>query len=296
MRILFSTHKNGLHRFCSSGGRAGLLSSLCLSLCLAGGCGLRPTDPDRLFDNAVSGLSGKDNFAFVGQTQHSLNGLPPQRGISFRGTVTGHNQLMMEAVPSDQGTGSANLQPLYAVKRRKGNDTVQLNRTQEEWIVSESPQAGEAEQLIRWNPLSHLERLNVMNKQVATEQGARVQGMTVLAVHPDSAEVSAMLQDDLTTQLQTLDPDRKLKELQQKLQLSDKQTAAMRGEIENSLAEARKKVEEMKGSLKAESTYRLGIDRRSNLPKTMQVVTVMHYMSEGKPKDETTEVTYTFGD
>jgi hypothetical protein len=296
MRFLIITNKNGLFQFCPSGGRAGLLLGLCLSLSLAGGCGLRPTDPAKLFDNAVSGLSAKDSFVFDGQTQLSLNGLPPQQGIAFKGTVTGHNQLSMQVVPIDQGAGTAKVQPMNAGKTRTGNDvTVQLSRTKDKWIVSESPPAGEAEQLIRWNPLSHLERLNVMNKQVATEKGAAVQGMSVLTIHPDSTEVSAMLQADLTSQLQSLDTDRKLKELQQKLQLSDKQTAAMRGEVEKSLADARKKIEEMKGSLKAESTYRLGVDRKSNLPKTMQVVTDMHYISDGKPKDESTDVKYTFG-
>ncbi|MFK7695259.1 hypothetical protein [Paenibacillus sp. HJGM_3] len=269
---------------------------LALSLSLLAGCGLQGTDPQTVLDHAVSGLSGKDNFAFTGKTQLSMGGLPPVPGISFRGMVSGHNQLLMQVVAGETTDGTLSPKQVELSRRSKGA-TVQLSRSKDEWIVSEGPEAAEAGQLVRWNPLSHLERLNVMPKQVSREKGASVpSGTIVLNVTPDAGEVAARLRADLDAELQTLTADRKLQELQQRLQLSDKTTAAMRGEVEKSLADSRAKVEEMKNSLKAESVYRIGVDRKSNLPVSMQVMTKLHYNSGGAPKDETTEVTYAFGE
>ncbi|MDF2669144.1 MAG: hypothetical protein K0R67_1450 [Paenibacillus sp.] len=279
--------------------------SLCIgsTLVLCSGCGLQSTDPDKLFDHAVAALSGKDNFTFAGSTQYALNGMPPQQGLDFKGTITGHNQLMMQVVTG----GEREAVPLNAknspgVNRRseQGNAadvTVQLNRSEDEWIVTENPAPGQStEQLVRWNPVAHLERLNRMHKQITATRNAETPGMTLLSVVPEPSEISEVLRTELDEQVKLLEPARKLQELQQTWKLSDQQTAAMRGEVETSLAAARARIEEMRSSLSADATYTIGVDRQSNLPKTMQVQTVIHYNVDGTSKEETTEVSYTFGE
>jgi hypothetical protein len=287
--------------FCKQPGIKMWLSlSMGIMISMTSGCGLQNADPDKLFDNTVAGLSGKDNFAFAGTTQYALNGLPSQQGVAFKGMVTGHNHLMMQVVSEKEGAVNVNANdPKTAVQSRErasSDVSVVFNRSQDQWIVTESSAASEsADQLIRWNPMAHLERLNTMHKQITAARDPVTSG-SILSVVPDQAQVSEMMKEELGKQIELLDPARKLQELQQKLQLTDKQTSAMHGEVEKNLADARARLEEMRNSLTAESTYVIGVDRQSNLPKTMQVNTTSHYNVGGKSKEETTQVTYSFGD
>ncbi|WP_127584388.1 hypothetical protein [Paenibacillus koleovorans] len=289
--MLFSIWKVGGARVGHNRKRLAAGGLIVLLLAAAQGCGISGGDPGELFDNTVSGLSGKDNFTFIGKTQSSVNGMPPQPGINFKGTVTGHNQMQMQVLDPGRQPSSSGTVPMQAT-----SEAVVFNRSQDKWLVTEDGANANAGQLLRLNPMVHLERLNVMQKQVDAGRRAEQPGVTLLSVHPDARQATGMVTEGIDEQLRALDTEKKLEELRKQFHLTDKQKAAMRIEVEASLAEARGSLEEVKRSLQAEMQYVIGVDRKTNLPTTMQVKTVMHYSKGGQPKEETSLVEYAFTD
>lgn len=279
----FPNRNRKLRRFAS-------LFGVLLSLLLAPACAWTGpgSNADDLLIQTVSGLSGTDHFTFEGTTQVSVSGLPLQEVASFEGTVTGHNRLSM-TFRQDPGPDS-----IGAKRAPSAGQAVVFDRSRNEWIVTSAASESEANLLLLWNPLYKLEQLNKMSKRTESEQDASERRLTLLTVTPDPSDVTSAAKEQLMRQAGLLDPARKLAEMKQELGLSDQEASRMKGDLERSVQEAKRQLDEAVGSLSASAVYKIWVDRITRLPQKMQVVTDMRYTSAGQPKQETIRVDYRF--
>lgn len=268
---------------------ASMLAAIGAGAALAAACsfGGVQAEPDELLLQAISGLSGTDDFRFAGTTAVTVGGLPLQREISFQGTVTGHNRLTMTF---DREAAGA------AMFGSEAAEPVVFSRRENEWVLAEAGSPESADLLLAWNPLHKLEQLGAMKRRVESRKDDDESRLTVLTVTPDDASTTEAARSRLAGQAAMLDTDKLLAGWREKLALSEREAARMKGELEQSVQRARQLVEEADSSLKASSVYRIWIDRVSRLPKKMQVETEMTYTSAGAPKTETTRTDYTFSD
>ena len=244
-------------------------------------------EPEDLLRQAVSGLAGTDDFQFRGTASLAIGENEPQESAVFEGKVTGHNELVMTFGKSRNG--SANAQ-----SAENGKQAI-LSRRNGQWVVLETAASPlEAELMLQWNPLSKLESLNAMAKQVSGEPDGNDSKKTVVTVLPDDSDLTELYRTRLAEQMAALDADRKLAELRERHNLSSQEAEEMRPELERNLEAVRKRLEEAANSLQAREEYRIGIDRASKLPLDMEIITQLSYSEGGVPKKEETHFRYEF--
>jgi hypothetical protein len=242
--------------------------------------------PEDLLRQAVSGLAGTDDFQFKGTASLAIGENEPQESAVFEGKVTGHNELVMTFGKSRNG--SANAQ-----SAENGKQAI-LSRRNGQWVVLESESSLEAELMLHWNPLSKLESLNAMAKQVSSEPDGKDGKRTIVTVLPDDSDLTELYRTRLAEQMAALDADRKLAELRERHNLSSQEAENMRPELERNLEAVRKRLEEAANSLQAREEYRIGIDRASKLPLDMEIRSQLSYSEGGMPKKEKAHIRYEF--
>jgi hypothetical protein len=256
--------------------------------------GTMRSDPDELLQQAISGLSGTDDFRFTGTTNVSVGDYPMQKGTTFVGTVTGHNRLAMK-VADDTAAGAGHL--ASAGVGTAGQEAVYSKRN-DRWVAadSETGAARASGMLLPWSPLYKLEQLNETEKTVQSAKDGANSRLTVLTVVPDARSATEQERQLLAAQAEQLDTNKQLGELQHQLGLSERQAALLRSELEQNVQKAKRLVDQANDSIQAASVYRIWIDRISRLPQKMEVETKLEYVLDGQPKQETTRIDYTFTD
>lgn len=258
-----------------------------LAACALGGM---QTNPNDLLKQTISGLSGTDDFRFEGTTNVSIGDLPVQKGASFQGVVTGHNRL---SITYNHGDGAGPIWLGAAEADRQMNQAV-FSRKENEWVLTEAGSESGASMLLPWSPLYKLEQLNAMEKRVESARDASNSRLTVLTATPDERHTTQMIRKQLTQQAGLLNTDKKLGDLQTKHGLSERQTARLKGELEQNVQKTKQLVEQASDSLQATSVYRIWVDRINRLPQKMEVETEMTYVMDGRQKKESTRIDYTF--
>lgn len=264
-----------------------------VTICIAlAGCSMAgpQASADELLKQAVSGLSGTDDFQFSGKASVAVGELPLQEGAAFQGVVQGHNRLSMSFVP---GSSPGSLEARQSTNKK---NPVVFSRKQTGWVLADSgtKPTGDAVLLMNWSPLYKLEQLNSMKKQVEGSRDETEGRLTIVTAIPEQADATEAVKREWARQAEQLDTDVKLADLKSRVGLTDAQAERLRAELDASITSAKRRLNEAASKLEAESTYRIWVDRVSRLPQKMQIVTVMRYMSDGEMKKETNRIDYSF--
>ncbi|RKN86672.1 hypothetical protein [Paenibacillus ginsengarvi] len=280
-------NRNRFRRFAFAAAAVFLCAAL-LAACSQEGIN---ANPDDLLKQTISGLSGTDDFQFEGTTRIAVGSLPMQAGSSFKGSVAGHNRLVMSFDGDAGGGGTAVIESIRA-RQSGGSETVVFDRKEKLWTLQDHDSEGSAAMLLPWSPLYKLEQLNTMDKKV--ESGRDSTRMTVLTVTPDAAAITNTIKAELSRQAEGVSTDKQLADLRAKFGLTDREAERMRSELDQTVRKTKSSIEEAGSSMQASSVYRIWVDRTSRLPRRMQVETEMNYRSGGQPKQEKTHIDYTF--
>jgi hypothetical protein len=230
-------------------------------------------DPETMLNYALSGLSGRDNFAFEGHAQVNSAGYL-QKAFDFEGFVVNHNKMIIK---------SNHPSTLYV----KNN-----NR----WVTAEK-EAGNSSSFIQmWNPLVKLDQIKAMDKTVDIDADASSGKVAVLTVHADKDHLQKIMKEELRRELEQVSVEDIVNPVASSGHLTEKDIVNMRVEMKRTLAGANTRLQQMLDTLSVQAEYILWVDRTSNLPLKMSVNSVLNYKVAGKDRQETIKANYVFKD
>lgn len=226
-----------------------------LSCCLAAGLlmstvGCYPIesrkDPNELYQLALSGLSGTDNFTFRGQSLiYGSNRALIREPIQYHGTVKAH-QL--------QG-----FQMLMANKQ----------------VTSFAD---------RWNPLRQLEEIKNLAKTMEIDATASNRTHIVMRMRLAPEAGKMLLTQNLYDEMRKLE-ERKI-QVQNVHSLSDADRSKLQSELGQIISTGYHKLQKMTNDMQVDSNYTLWINRSTLLPSKLYSKTKTNYHENGAPREE----------
>lgn len=240
----------------------------------------------KMLQQTISGLSGQDDFRFEGTMGAAVGQKPLQTAFGFSGSVHGHNRLSMQM---SSGVTPANEQ--------KGAETLSFVRKNGEWTHDSANAVGAAElgdMLLMTSPIYMLEQLNRMDKTVQGEQDPNDRKLLTLTAIPSVEAATETAKSYMLRPTGALDTEIKLATLRQRAGLSARDADKLRETLDREVAQMRRRVEEAGSTLRAESVYRIVMDRNTRLPREMRIDTDMTYTENGTEKHEHLQFDYTF--
>lgn len=251
-------------------------------------------DPEAVLEHALSGLSGKDNFAFQGKTEVKSAGHPVQEALKFDGFVVNHNQMYIKTRRSFALHAGGQGKSAESENWKAGNSTIYI-KNNNNWIRSNKGTAADnfPEMLRMWNPMVRIEQINKLKKRVAIDRKLSDSKHTVLNIRMNSAAMKSMMRTELTRQLSV---DKLMKQVRQGNDLSGQEAASMRAELERNMMKAKAELEEMLSTLSLDARYLMWVDNTTSLPQRMVVESTMKYVSGGVDRQEAIRAEYDFKD
>lgn len=238
-------------------------------------------DPEKLLNLAITGLSGKDHFSFVGQAEVKTGGVIIQKSSFMQGYVRNHNHLYVQTLKQGAEAESNSPSTLYI----KSNN---------QWILANVNEK-KAHLMTTFNPLAKLEKMLVMKKTVEIDPNSSYGSTVVLFIHPDTNEMTEQTRNELELQEANLKIDSRIEQAR-KLHLTDRELSNLKRELQQTLNEERKRLKDMLKTLTVNSTYKLEVDRQTNLPMKLIFSQELKYMKNGSERSEISEAQYEFKD
>jgi hypothetical protein len=271
-----------------------LLTGLSLLVCIfLTACGeIGQGNEGQLLTNSITALNNKEQYAFTGLTQILSSGVTVQASQQFEGFLIGGDQLFVRPMV-DTAAVSGNVTKAGA----SSGQLLTFKRTNEEWIPATGQTGVESEKYRQWNPASKLRELEAAdNKTVRYDhEQAKQPNEHVLLVELADPEMTTIVADSLKSQHSQLSLERQL-ELARTRGLSEAELGQLAKELQQVISRSQTSLDEMLGSLKAQGTYRLWIDRTTRLPRKLTAETNMTYAQGGAQRQETVRAEFEFKD
>jgi|GEM_PF-2294109 len=253
-----------------TGRAAARLAMLLLMLWLpaAAGCaaiGDRPS-PERMLSLTVSGLKSTDRIVFSGRAETKLAGGMTTASSSFQGEIKDHGQLRLSAV-DENGEAPLNVREAEVRGRQAA-----------------------------YNPVALLDRIEHADKTVTVDRNGLLAGREATIVVELSA---AAAQDELASRLRA-EFDRAAAAARQQADGQGEGAANRQGgaeltrALDAEIAQSRRQLEAILGTLSVSTRYRIAIDRTRYLPRAMEVATAYTYTAGGRQREERSDVAYRF--
>lgn len=226
-------------------------------------------DPNKLLSYAISSIAGEDHFAFSASTALQGGG-QRYNEQTVEGSVVSHNKLYIRSAG-------------VVYTRRMG-----------QWKASGAQAEGAEDKMPGWNPVSLLERLNRMDKSVKLDRAASQGDKLVLLVYPNKEQSKQFVVQEMDRQLSRITPEQQISDAKPNLRLSPSDRAKLTAELQRLILQSQQTWQEVKRSLKAEERLILTMDRKSYLPLQLHSETMLSYKGDGKLREETRFMDYTF--
>lgn len=230
-----------------------------------------PNNPNKLLSYAVSSMAGEDHFAFSASTALQGGG-QRYNEQTVEGSVVSHNKLYIRSAG------------------------VVYIRQMGKWRASGAHAEGAEDKMSGWNPVSLLERLNRMDKSVLLDRDASQGDKLVLHIYPDKGQSKHFIVQEMDRQLSGITPEQQIANAKPKLLLSASDRVKLTAELARIIEQSEQKWEKVKQSLAAEERMILTMDRKSYLPLQLHSETLLSYEGDGKRREETRLMDYTFRD
>ncbi|MWC26746.1 hypothetical protein [Paenibacillus sp. MMS18-CY102] len=260
-------------------------------------------EPEQFFTLSVSGLAGKDQYTFEGNSGIVLPAGVRVHALSYRGEISGHSRMKVQLSGDGDGTGGSSGVGLlsstdeWRAVPQKGADQWAHVRGEHESNVKAKTSAG-AQASVRarswsedsWsniNPVERLERIRDAAKRVSYDENNGDDRYRVVRIILDGAAAKKDWSDRIQSEWLTATGNQALLATSNKVKGNAWQTA---------YAEADKQLQAMLQSLEAETTITLKADRRSMLPHHITEQSKLHFVSEGQAREEFYTSEVTFGD
>jgi hypothetical protein len=262
----------------------GAACALSIVLWAAGCTAQNGENAEQEFERTVERIRSKQNFAFSGVSYKETFGLPVRQPLKFEGFVAGDRLLIREALDDSANSRSSPHSAggvLYAKTQENG------------WETMEAGSDEQAELFRKYNPMDQLDLLQSLKMSVE-EKGSDGE-RRVLLVSLDSASLKNRLIEELGRRLKP-PSDEEIAAFQRENGLTNEEGSRLKREMLDSYEKAMAEFREIADSLTATGSFRLGIDRASDLPRTMTLTTVFNYSLNGQPVEESETTEYRFTD
>lgn len=250
---------------------------LMIGLLLLNGCaGLVEYDPERLLNQAVSGVIGQDDFIFEGKTRVEMSGGRLEQDLMFSGKVSGHHDIYIE--PHDGGKTS--------VMQTVG-DKLHYSKVNKQWTIEQGGVEKQLNPLYTLNPLIHIEHLNRSPKEVEILEATSPGGLTVLRAVAEEKELVADFKKQLREEHRMIVQAA----MQEARAIGDE---AMFAELEEYAKQAEQKLEKMLASLRIQADYVVKVEKRNRRLDALDYTANLQYELDGSPREETIRTSYVF--
>ncbi|MHA0857283.1 hypothetical protein [Paenibacillus sp. CMAA1364] len=201
------------------------------------------------FQLSLSGLTSVENLKFTGEAALRRN---EQRWYeeqyTYEGQLTNHNILSLQRKKPMEGTGNIVTEDLHVDKL-----------------------------LVRFNPLSQLEGISTLNKQIHEELGAS-RGTTILRIELEPEDALKWLAHQLSSEMESLKPD-----------TSQKTNDAMNttADVEAIWKQGSDQLKMMLKEARVRTVYHLTMDSKNKVPLRLTSETTISYLDlEGNRQQE----------
>lgn len=275
-----------------------LLALLSVSLFGVSGCGSM-TDKlpaDRFLALSISGLAGVDQYTFTGQSGVLLPVGVTIGSLNYKGEVTGHSNMLVQMTGNGDdsgGRGGVGLQSTsskWRLQSRRGADRWLPDggrdgiRPLEVKDAAGGAQTGAGPSGSLWaglNPLEKLERVRDAAKSVAYGEDASVrsgQRLIIIELQPSAAR------EEWTNRME-----------QQWSALMENNLQSESSAQVEMIKQAKQQLDDMLGTLSAETRYEVTADKRSMLPLRVVEHSTLKFKSNGQTREESYTGEVTFG-
>lgn len=259
---------------------------ICLTALYITGC--TPMDngrtPEEYFSLAVSSLAGKEEFQFHGMSALRL-GVSGEfhQQVHFEGKLRSHDQLTVSTVaPAGEGMEAATA----AAQAGKSGLTENFYRLRGAWRGGTDAMAGRPGRL---NPVSRLEELGKLEKQITLEKAAP-RGTRMFRIEVSDRDAKKWMSAELQKEMDDVNSRFR--------RLAAKQPVPEHSKLNTELDAAWKKAnDELVRRLEAaqvRTVYHLTVDRRTLLPQRLSSDTHILYQDQVGGVQEESLVTDTF--
>ncbi|MEB3103869.1 hypothetical protein [Ferviditalea candida] len=251
------------------------------------GCALTDggNDPEKVLSRALSGISAKDNFSFNGSFEVKNSGIWLEKGRRFEGFVVHRNQLYIKTFSLSDLNVKQNEHEYY--NSRKG--TAYL-RSGSGWKLLGNGSTPRNDPMSDWNPVYYFRLIQKYKKTVEIDGKLSDPEKIVLNIRLDPKEIANVMNQRLRDGFNAEVTEVRHKTLQRDSQATAKDLKMQR-DIHSVYTAAEKEWQEISNSLSVNPQVLLWIERKTNLPKRLQVNMVMNYSLHGKDFQEINKVT-----
>ncbi|OPA78555.1 hypothetical protein BVG16_11855 [Paenibacillus selenitireducens] len=202
--------------------------------------------PTEIYQMALSGLSGVDNFKFRGRAEvYGTNGKRILEPINYEGNVIGHKQQTFK-IASESGTALT---------------------------YSE-----------RWNPLHQLELLRNLGKSIQINEQKSNDQQIVLEIKLNPGEGTKLLIQNLKSEMNGLQEGRYL--VQNAAKLDVKKQKELQKELDSIYKNGVTKLQSLTQNMESNASYVLWVDRSSLIPTRVYSKTQTRFVDKGKARTE----------
>lgn len=266
-----------------------LYLSLCIFAVLAlDGCALTDggSDPEKVLSRALSGISAKNNYEFQGSFEVKNSGIWLEKGRHFEGFVVHRNQMYIKTFSLSNPNLKQNEQEYYSSRKGK----VYL-RSGSGWTLLGEGTAPRNDLMSNWNPVNYFTMIQKYKQAIEIDKKRSDPEKIVLDIRLDPKEVSGVMGRRLKDEFDAEVLEIRNKSLQKGSQTMTTNELKMQKDMHSIYAAAEQEWQEISQSLSVNPRVLLWIERKTNLPKRLQVSMVMNYSLRGQDFQETNNVT-----
>lgn len=239
--------------------------------------------PEEYYDLIMSGLAGKEEFHFNGMSALRLGESGEfHQQVHFAGKLRDHDRLTVSTVTP----AAEEMEAAAAAQAGKPGLTENFYRLHGAWRGGTDAMAGRPGRL---NPVSRLEELGKLDKQITLEKAAP-RGTRMFRIEVAEKDAKKWLAADLQKEMD--DVNRRFR------RLAAKQPAPERSKLNTELDSAWKKAnDELARRLdtaQVRTVYHLTVDRRTLLPQRLSSETRILYQGQAGGVQQEALVTDTF--
>ena len=250
-------------------------------IALLSGCNFLHSNrsPEDQFRLSLSGLAGIEKLTFTGESALRRNEQQWfEQHFIYDGQLTNHDMLSMQTrIPLQSAStqtknevqGLTKLNPISADLRRVNGG----------WVHTSSVDNHVDQALVRFNPLSQLEGIVELNKNIEEEISAP-RGTRVLRIELNSEDALQWLDRQLSSEMKSLRTELNAQ--------NTSYTPEVRSELDKIWKQGEEQLQSMLKQAKVGTVYHLTIDRKSNFPRRLTSESKLSYLDlEGNEQNET---------
>jgi hypothetical protein len=250
-------------------------------IALLSGCNFMQSNrsPEEQFHISLSELAGIEKLTFTGESALRRNEQQWfEQHFIYDGQLTNHDMLSMQTRIPLQSALTNTKKEIQELKKLNPI-TVDLRRVNEGWVHTSSVDNQVDQALIRFNPLSQLESIVELNKNIQEEISAP-RGTRVLRIELNSEDALEWLARQLSSEMKGLRTELNTQ--------NTSYTPKVRSELDRIWKQGDEQLQSMLKQAKVGTVYHLTIDRKSNLPMRLTSESKLFYIDlEGNKQNET---------